>query len=155
MWVVQKQIANFFVFVSKLEPTSSSVLSKRSTNWSSIATNLSRPHCCSRASGRPHRSCIIVSNQLTALRRSARFGCGCPGVNIYRLGTPRGRSAELEERRSLVKTARQLKCTYVCPQRIIVRNQLSCRPTALKHHNYPLSPGQQRQQSYSSTANTS
>ena len=49
----EKENKSAFFFASKLEPTSSSVLSKCSTNWSSIATNLSRPHCCSRASGRP------------------------------------------------------------------------------------------------------
>ena len=54
----------------------------------------------------------------TALRRTAHFGHGCLGVNIYRLGTPRGRSAELEERGSRVTPARQPSRKYVCPQHV-------------------------------------
>ena len=44
---------------------------------------------------------------LTAFRLSVCFCCGCLGVDIYRLGTPRGRAAELEERGSLV-----IICTF-------------------------------------------
>ena len=40
---------------------------------------------------------LIVGNPFHGAARSqAHFGHGCLGVNIYRLGTPRGSSAELD-----------------------------------------------------------
>ena len=61
---------------------------------------------------------LIVGNPFHGAAPSqAHFGHGCLGVNIYRLGNPRGSSAELEERGSLVAPARSLSCTYMCLQR--------------------------------------
>jgi hypothetical protein len=60
---------------------------------------------------------LIVGNPFHGAAPSqAHLGCECLGVNMYRLGIPRNRSAELKERGSLVTPAHKPSCTYVSPQ---------------------------------------
>ena len=61
------------------------------------------------------------------MRSAAHFGCGCLGFNIYRLGTPTGRSAELEECGSFVAPACQPSRTYLrVPASTLINKFLYC-----------------------------